>query len=124
VRWLRAPAVDHGAEAFVNDVEGVVPADGLEIRTRYRVLPQQWRANAQVAVYLGGERIHDLGAEFTAGEGVADAAADLFDAPAIDGDFQAAGVGAVQRADGLARVSAQVCVLRRGDSGVHGQCLR
>jgi hypothetical protein len=99
---LRSPALDDRAEARVDQVQGLFPADRLEVAAGDGRAPAHRLADAQCAVHLCRKAVHHLGAELAAGVGIALAATHRGDALAVarilHDHLEAAGIGTVQGA--------------------------
>ena len=96
---LRAPAVDHRADARVDFVQRRVPGDALERAGAFRAGAAQRMQHALRAVHEGGHVLRHLVADDASGERRGFGAADLDDALVLDRDAEAAGVGTIEGAD-------------------------
>ena len=99
---LAAGAVANRDHPFGDVVERFIPTDAREHAVALRPLPDRRVEEAVLAVDTLGEA-PDLAADVAARARVLLAAVDLDDAAVLDGDFERAGVGAVERAGGLDR---------------------
>ena len=90
---------DDRADPRVDRVERLVPRDAREATVALGPDPLERRAQAALAMHELGERARHLGAQHAVGERVGARAADADDARVLDGDREAAGVGAIEGAD-------------------------
>ena len=90
---------DDRADPRVDRVERLVPRDAREAVLALGAHPLERRAQAALTVHELRERARHLGAQHAVGERVGARAADADDARVLDGDREAAGVGAIEGAD-------------------------
>src|SRR5262249_33211427 len=96
---LRAVCGDRGREPLMDDVERLRPRDALEAPLTFRTRPAYRRREPPLAVHEARIRLGHLRPQDTRRIGVRARALDRDDLLVLDGDGQAARVGAIERAD-------------------------